>query len=235
MRWSLSAMLFALATLAAAPAAAERPILLELFTSQGCSSCPPADRLLADLAKQPGVLALAFHVDYWDRLGWKDPYASPEWTERQRSYGGRLTGSRYAGQIYTPQLVIDGRLDAVGSDAAAIRQALIRARSEAIDVGVSLTYRQGGLRAAAQASAYKEAKLLLIVVDPPRVTRVVRGENAGQSLREARIVRRLDVLGDYVGADLDLAIADPRAEPGQTLALILQRPDGSLIGTAALN
>lgn len=235
MRWSLSALLLALASLLAAPAAAERPILLELFTSQGCSSCPPADRLLADLAQQPGVLALAFHVDYWDRLGWKDPYASAEWTERQRGYGGRLTGSPYAGRIYTPQLVIDGKIDAVGSDAPAIRRALIKARAEAINVGVSLTLRPGGLRAVAQASPYKEAKLTLFVVDPPHVTRVARGENAGQSLREVRIVRSLSVLRDYVGADLDLAIDDPRTEPGQTLALILQRPDGSLLGAAGLN
>jgi hypothetical protein len=235
MRWFLSAMLFALAAAAASPAAAERPILLELFTSQGCSSCPPADRLLADLAQQPGVIALAFHVDYWDRLGWKDPYASAEWTERQRSYGGRLSGSTYAGRIYTPQLVIDGRIDAVGSDAPAIRRALIKARSEAIDIGVGLTHRPGGLRAVAQASAVKEAKLLLFVIDPLRVTRVTRGENAGQNLREVRIVRRMDSLRDYVGADLDLQIADPRIEPGQALALILQRPDGSVIGAATLN
>jgi len=235
MRWSLTAVLLTLASLFASPATAERPILLELFTSQGCSSCPPADRLLADLAQQPGVIALAFHVDYWDRLGWKDPFASAEWTERQRSYGGRLSGSRYAGQIYTPQLVIDGRIDAVGSDAPAIRRALIKAKSEAIDVGISLTHRPGGLRAVAQSSAYTEATLLLAVIDPLRVTRVARGENAGQNLREVRIVRRLESLREYVGADLDLQITDPRNEPGQALALILQRPDGSIIGAATLN
>jgi hypothetical protein len=191
--------------------------------------------LLSDLAAQPGVLALAFHVDYWDRLGWKDPFSAAEWTARQRSYGGTLSGSRYAGQIYTPQLVIDGRLDAVGSDAPAIRQALVKARHEAIDVGLGLTYRAGGLRAVAQASPFPQGRLMLIVIDPPHVTRVTRGENAGQSLREARIVRKLDVLSQYAGADLDLTIPDPRSEPGQTLALVLQRQDGAIIGATSLD
>jgi hypothetical protein len=233
MRWT-SSLSVLIPLLFVSPASAQRPIVLELFTSQGCSSCPPADRMLGDLATQPGVLALAFHVDYWDRLGWKDPYATPEWTDRQRAYGKTLSGSRYASQIYTPQLVIDGRIDAVGSDSAAIRQGLLKARAEALDIGVGLTYRPGGLRVVAQGAANFNARMMLIVVDPPRITRVLRGENAGASLREARIVRRLDVLEPYRGLPIDLNVADPRTDPGQTLALVLQRPDGAIIGAAAL-
>src|SRR5205823_7945904 len=97
--------------LTASPAEAEtRPTVVELFTSQGCSSCPPADALLSELARRGDVIALGFHIAYWDSLGWKDPFSTPQSTERQRAYA-RLFG----GPIYTPQLVVDGTREMVGS------------------------------------------------------------------------------------------------------------------------
>jgi hypothetical protein len=92
------------------------PVVVELFTSQGCSSCPPADEYLGELAHRRDVIALAFHVDYWDYIGWKDPFASPDFTRRQRAYAGAL-GLR---GLYTPQMIVDGRADAVGSDRARV-------------------------------------------------------------------------------------------------------------------
>src|ERR1700756_302855 len=135
-------LLFALAFLALGIAplhAGERPILVELFTSEGCSSCPPADALLAELAGRPDVLALSFHVDYWDRLGWRDPFSSPAATERQQRYAELL---RLA-TVYTPQMVVDGKWQAVGSDRAEVEQALGSAAGTRDDGPVSLPFDPG--------------------------------------------------------------------------------------------
>src|SRR5437870_8060822 len=119
--------------------AGERPIVVELFTSQGCSSCPPADALLAELARRPDVLALSFHVDYWDRLGWKDPFSSRAATERQNRYAKLLA----LPTVYTPQIVVDGKWQAVGSDRADVEHALDLARRDRLDVPVTLALDHG--------------------------------------------------------------------------------------------
>src|SRR5438105_11263765 len=109
--WALAPILAALGS-TAATAGAQAPVVIELFTSQGCESCPPADAYLGELARRADVVALAFHVDYWDYIGWKDPYASSAATARQRGYAAAL-GARV---VYTPQMVIQGAAHEVGSD-----------------------------------------------------------------------------------------------------------------------
>src|SRR5271154_4583195 len=109
-------------------AAETRPVVVELFTSQGCSSCPPADKLLGELAKRRDVVALGFHITYWDGASWRDPFARKESTERQTTYDRRLTG----GQVYTPQMVIEGTEDAIGSDRATVLAALDKAKPVAL-------------------------------------------------------------------------------------------------------
>ena len=108
------------------PALAQGPTVVELFTSQGCSSCPPADAFLGDLAKRQDVLALAFHVDYWDYIGWKDPYADPGHTSRQRDYSSKL-GLRY---VFTPQMVVQGASSATGSDRTSVLGLIGRDRGQ---------------------------------------------------------------------------------------------------------
>ena len=127
-------MLASLAACAAAPAAeaAPRPVVLELFTSQGCSSCPPADALLGKLAQRPEVIALAWHVDYWNHLGWRDQFASRRATERQQAYARQLEA-----EVFTPALVIDGATVVVGSDRAAVERAI--GATKPLAVAVALT------------------------------------------------------------------------------------------------
>lgn len=206
--------------------AAERPVVVELFTSQGCSSCPPAEQVLLELAdRRTDVLALGFHVDYWDRLGWKDPYSSRMATERQQGYQ-RLIGSD---QIYTPQMVVDGRADALGSDRDAVTSALNRARAAArAPVPISVT-RSGDAVEVTVGAGNGRGRALLVGYDPRRETPVRRGENAGRTILQANIVRSLSVLGDWSGREVALRAAAPA---GERLAVLLQAPSGEILGVA---
>jgi len=154
--------------------------VVELFTSEGCSSCPPADRLLAELAKRPNVYALEFHVDYWNSLGWRDPYSAAAYSERQRSYGD---------DPYTPQMIVNGTTEFVGSNRRLAEQAV----SEALIIErerIPLTVRLEGDRLAYRATeAPAGFRVCVAVVDPHRATKVLRGENAGSTLEHARVVR----------------------------------------------
>ncbi len=217
---------------AALPAAAQgpghRPVVAELFTSEGCSSCPPAEALAAELAAtRPDVLVLAFHVTYWDNLGWRDPFALPEATARQQAYDTHfgLDG------LYTPQLVVDGARDVVGNDRPAVLAALRQAAQAAPPaVMLDLTRIAGGVRLAAGAGAGR-GNLLLVGFDSAHRTRVARGENAGRVLAEANIVRELRELGGWRGAALQLQAPAPA---GEHLAALLQAPDGRILGAAVM-
>jgi hypothetical protein len=215
-----------LALAAASPAlAAERPVVVELFTSQGCSSCPPADALLSTLADRPEVLALAFHVDYWNRLGWTDPFSGPWATARQTAYAAQI-GS---GQIYTPQAVIDGRSDVVGSDREAMESAIATARSEPA-VAVVLTTSGSGLQVAVDPTAPTDAVLWLVGFDDRHDTPVRRGENAGKTLVDRNVVRSLTRLDGWSPGGT-VAAARP---DGDRTAVLLQAADGHILGAARL-
>jgi hypothetical protein len=214
--------------LGAAPAfCAERPILLELFTSEGCSSCPPADRLLAELAAGTEVLALSYHVDYWDRLGWKDPFSSPAATRRQNRYA-RLLG---LGEIYTPQLVVDGHWQAVGSDRSAIGRALAAARRGAATVPTNVALADGMARVSLGAGPGDiPAAVLLVGFDRRHVDKVGGGENDGRTLVHVDVVRGFAQIGRWSGAAG--TIAAPVPWPAERVAAILQAEDGRIIGVA---
>ncbi len=206
------------------------PVVVELFTSQGCSSCPPADRLLSEIGEDPDlstrVFPLAFHVDYWNYIGWTDPFSSERWSERQRAYARAFDSNR----VYTPQLVVDGRTDCVGSQERKVERSIRRAleREPAGRVSLRLTPGENPdrMRAAAEASLREGLSrppvLWVALYQTDRTTSVARGENADRTLHNDYVVRRL-----HRAFALPEAVAGTRASGEVTLELepSWERPD----------
>ncbi len=221
---SLAALILALAV-AATPAAADpRPVVVELFTSQGCSSCPPADALLGELAHRNDVLPLGFHISYWDSLGWKDPLSRPSSTERQKAYARRFTD----GRVYTPQMVVDGVSEMVGSDRKAVLDAVHGARPAAI-APVSFA---DDRRSVAIGSGAGKGEIVLVRFVQRRTTHVGAGENTGRIANDFNGVETLTALGAWDGSAQRLEIEPPAA--GEGLAVLVQAPDGHMLGAAMM-
>jgi hypothetical protein len=219
------AVLFAALSLIAAPALAAdaaHPSVIELFQSQGCSSCPPANENVMALADRPDLLVLSFAVTYWDRLGWKDRFAKPEFTQRQYAYRDGLRHDN----VWTPQTVINGRLDVTGIRAAELGRAVTAgARTDATP---SLTEKAGRIDLGAGTG---KADVWLVRYDPKIVAVPVRaGENAGRTLPHRNVVHDLVKLGAWTGSAAHWA--RPAATPGLADAVLVQRPGGGPILTA---
>ena len=211
--------------LATAAHAQQAPIVVELFTSQGCSSCPPADAFLTELAhKRADVLPLAFHVTYWDYLGWKDPYSLDAATTRQRAYARHLG----AEGIYTPQMVVDGTTGFVGSSRPDGMAAIAGAAHKTVPVGVT---REGQMLLITVGAGAGQADVLLVGFDPNHQTPIGRGENSGRTLTETNIVRSLTPIGSWTGSALALRQMPPI---GEGFAVLLQAKDGRIIGAGRL-
>jgi hypothetical protein len=210
-----------------ASAAETRPVVVELFTSQGCSSCPPADKLLGELAKRRDVIALGFHITYWDGAAWRDPFSRPASTERQTAYDKRLTG----GQIYTPQMVIDGTVDAIGSDRDAVLAAIGAARPVAAAQVTFAADRRSVVIGTGSAPA--GAKVLLARYALSRTTHVAGGENADRTALDNNAVEALETLGTWDGKPVSFPIVPPGENEG--LAVLVQAPDGTMLGAAAIS
>jgi hypothetical protein len=205
--------------------AQDAPTVVELFTSQGCSSCPPADAFLTDLARQRrDVLPLAFHVTYWDYLGWKDPYSLNAATDRQRAYARHLG----ADGIYTPQMVVDGTTGFVGSDRPRGLRAIAAAARKSVPVSVT---RDGPNLLVRIGPGSGQATVLLVGFDPAHETPIGRGENSGHTLLESNIVRSLTPIGAWSGPAVELRQAPPA---GEGAAVLLQADDGRILGAARL-
>lgn len=194
--------------LTAAPAPARSAVVVELFTSEGCSSCPPADDVLTRLALKQlvpdvEVLALGEHVDYWDRLGWRDPFSSATFSARQSTYDDHVF---HRNQVYTPQLVVDGQYEQVGSDVTAVRRAITRAaQAQKATVAVTVTRApdRGDLQVEIRTDAppallaHDTADVVVAVTEDNLVTDVRRGENRGRTLRHSAVVRYLAAAGTW--------------------------------------
>jgi hypothetical protein len=221
---ALSACLLACAFMMSAAARA-RPVVLELFTSQACSSCPPADALLAELARRPDVIALDLHVDYWNGPGWRDPYSMAEFSARQQHYATLLGDS----EVYTPELVVDGRRGVVGSDREAVEAAIDAARADN-SVGIRLRRAGDGLTAEIEAGG-EEATLWLAGIASSRTTRIGGGENGGRTLTEANVVLSLAPVASLSGAAQSLHLVAPA---GDRAIVFLQAAGGDILGAASL-
>ena len=216
-----------LAGLAGAAGAAERPVVVELFTSEGCSSCPPADAFLTELARtRRDVLPLAFHVTYWDRLGWKDPFSFGAATSRQAQYG-----ARFGDGSYTPEMVVDGTKGLVGSERGEAEAAIAAAGRGGRTVATVALNLRGGRVAIALGAGNGSARVLLVGFDPEHRTAVGRGENGGRMLTESNIVRSIRPVGEWTGNALAL---DEEFPVGQDAAVLLEAPDGAIVGAARL-
>lgn len=220
-----AALLLALGIGAGAAGAQTRPVtVVELFTSQGCSSCPPANANLAKLKDRPGVLALSYSVTYWDRLGWKDTFGRPEFTDRQRAYVSPL-GNR---SPYTPQMVVNGRADVVGHDLREV-DALI-AKAGPVAPGIRIA--PATVEIDAGTAPARAADVWLVRYDPATLpVPVGRGENAGRTLPHAHVVRELARLGTWDGGQARLPL--PAGREGLRTAVLVQAPNGGPILAAA--
>ena len=216
---------FAMLLSSVAAAAQTRPVVVELFTSQSCSSCPPADRLLGELAKRPDIVALGFHITYWDGTSWHDPFARKESTDRQTAYDRRLTG----GQVYTPQMVIDGTEDVIGSDRTMVLAALDKTRPVAVaPVSFAADRRSVAIGAG---TAISGASVLLARYTLSRTTEVKGGENAARTLVDTNGVTALSTLGTWDGKAVSFPIEPPA--DGEGLAVLVQAPDGRFLGAGS--
>lgn len=228
--------LFVAATLIVSSGAAAAPrAVIELFTSQGCSSCPPADLVLAELAKDPDIVTLSLPVDYWDYLGWKDTLAQPAFSQRQRIYAG-IRGDR---QIYTPQAVVNGTSPTIGSDRGQIEGAIAAAGRPTLPVPVSVSETGPMVTIDVGPSSDKTSgEIWLVPVTKTREVAIGRGENHGRSLIYTNVVRGLVRVGAWAGAPVRVQVPLERARSGgaDAYVVMLQASDqarpGRILGAA---
>ena len=220
------------------PARAGGPAVVELFTSQSCYSCPPAEALLGELAGRDDLIALELHVDYWDDLvygsagRWKDVFSSPAFTARQRRYAARIRN----GGVYTPQIVVDGVVQAVVSRRGRVLRLVERSARIVKPVLVSVQAApEGGFTVTLEPRAGRpSAAVLLARYDLRRVTPVEAGENKGKTLVNHHVVRELREVGDWAGDPVEIPLADIRLGPDEGCAVLVQAHDqGAILGAAA--
>ena len=229
----------AAAALAGDPAgrtpATHPPIVVELFTSQGCSSCPPAEAFLTELAHREGVIALEFHIDYWDYIGWKDRFAKPEFTARQKKYVEVLKG-RYA---YTPQMVVHGRAHVVGSHRDEVESFIRQYISEKAKGPSVAIKRKGDTLIVAIGSGASTAgghDVVLVTYDKPQVTEIGSGENSGRVSKNSHVVRELVTIGSWSGkpSKFDVSLAGKEGDGGCAV-LVQARDQGPILAAAELH
>ena len=205
---------------------ADAPVLVELFTSQGCSSCPPADALAEQLAKEPGLVVISRPVTYWDRLGWKDTLAREENTDLQRAYAAKGLGG-YNG-VYTPQIVVDGARGSVGSDEARVRRMIEAERGAAAELSLA------GDIVTITGTGSHDAELVLMALDERAVVRIARGENGRQTIAYTNVLMEETVLGGWSGSETRLSLPAFTTWGADRYALVLRERNAGRVLAAKM-
>jgi hypothetical protein len=218
--------------------AAEPQALLELFTSQGCSSCPAADKLLGELAADPSLIVMSVPIDYWDYLGWKDTLASPAHSERQRAYA-RTRGDR---QVYTPQIVVNGAMHVLGSDRASIERVIAQTGQKPAVMSLPVLISVGGrnltVKADSAENEHTAGEVWLCQLAKAVPVAIGRGENHGRTITYHNVVRRWVKLGDWTGtaATWSVPLSDIKADGIDAAAVMVQEGShdkpGIILGAA---
>lgn len=226
----------------ASPAGLKPMMVVELFTSQGCNSCPPADALLLDLMKlqdKENLIVLGYHVDYWDYLGWADTFAKPIATQRQKGYMRPLRMQ----SVFTPQIVVGGRMQAIGSDREAVDRAIMQARSALPGGGarVAFDFRDNGetflkVEAPQEPVRFDGADVWLVLFASPMTVAITRGENAGQTIAYGNVVRNVIHLAKWDGLTTTFKLPSGNfAGDAAYCAAIVQMPNqGPILGAARI-
>ncbi len=215
----------------------DAPVVVELFTSQGCSSCPPADALLGELTRRADVIALTMPVDYWDYNGWKDTLASPAYTNRQHSYA-RLRGDS---KVYTPQMVFNGRTHAVGSQRGAVEQAISNEREAAEGQSVAVTIGSSDdeimVTVAGRDGDAPHATIWLLLTSKTEDVQIGRGENSGRTVTYYNVVRMMMPIGQWQGEALETSLPKTDLMEGYDGCTVILQVDGAgpILGAAYLD
>ena len=235
-RFAMASMLL-LCSPAASAAQAEpgaAPAVVELFTSQGCDSCPPADRLIGELADRADVVALTYNVDYWDYVGWPDTFASAANTKRQKAYARAARRP----DMYTPQIVINGERHVVGSDRAAVEAALDATRNDASGIAIEIRREDGRVTIQLpESQVRREATVWLVRFDRERTQQIGRGENAGRWLTYHNVVRDFWSLGLWLGSELRIVLDESllaQDDADGCAILVQERSHGRILGAYLL-
>ncbi|WP_299040992.1 thioredoxin family protein [uncultured Tateyamaria sp.] len=212
------------------PAAAQSPVVVELFTSQGCSSCPPADAMMHELAKRDDVIALALHVDYWDYIGWKDEFADPAYAERQRGYA--IAAGRRS--VYTPQMIINGETDIVGARPMELSKVISDHAGKTTAVTLSVARNGDSIRIEAQSAEAQGPMIVqMLRYTPERTARITRGENAGHTLTYANVTEDWKILKEWDGIT-DLAISADAPGDKPLVVLVQKGVHGPILAAAQI-
>ncbi len=239
MRLLSIATLLLLAFAASAQAAASAPVaVVELFTSEGCSSCPPADRVLADLVKHARtsgrrVYALGFHVDYWNSLGWRDPFSDAAYSQRQRKYATALAEE----QVYTPQMIVNGQAGFVGSNPARADREIAAALATPATVALAVEARRDGPRVHVNyraAGAPKGAVVCVAWTESAATTRVARGENAGRTLAHVNVVRSFVTRALEASGAGSVTLSAGGGDAGEVVAFVQDGRSLHVLGASAI-